>query len=274
MIKKNKKIITLFMILTISLTLVACNKKESKNTESKKDIKLVCMESSLPILERVKQVMERDDYNVDISLVDMNVPVMESVQDKSADGGLGIHIKFMEKYNNDNSGELAMQDPYAYYTGIGLYSNKFNKVEDIPQNARISIMHDAMNMDMGLRMLRDFGVIELDDKHNGDYSTLNITENEKNIEFIEVDQIQTIRMIDELDGAIAFFGHAKAAGIEPEGYIIRNKDGEDYPMGIVVRGENKNTEWSEDIAKAFHDPLVKDYIIKEFKGVFNFYELD
>lgn len=273
--KIKKKNIILTIILTFALILPACtSKKTLEEPEEKKDLTLVCMESSLPILERVKTVMEKDGYKVDISLVDMNVPVMEAVQDKSADSGLGVHIKFMEKYNHDNNGELEMVEPYAYYTGIGLYSNKFNKIEDLPEKARISIMHDAMNMDMGLRMLRDYGLIELDSKHKGDYSTLNIVENPKNIEFIEVDQIQTIRMIDELDGAIAFFGHAKSAGLDPQSYIVRNKDGQDYPMSMLVRKENKETQWAKDLAKAFHQPLVKDYITEQFKGVFDFYELD
>lgn len=273
--KRTRKVMIILMLLIITLIFTACGNPEKDAVgEDKKEIGLVCMEASLPILERVKTVMEDKGYSVNISLVDMNVPVMEAVQDKSADGGLGVHIKFMEKYNKDNSGNLAMPEPYAYYTGIGLYSDKYDKVEDIPENARISIMHDAMNMDMGLRMLRDFGLIELDSNHKGDYSTLNIVGNDKNIEFIEVDQIQTIRMIDELDAAIAFFGHVKSADLDPEGYIIRNQDGEDYPMGIVVREENVDTKWAKDLAESFHDPLVKDYILKEFKGVFDYYELD
>lgn len=272
MIRKKNRIYVWMVLLTLVFITGCSTEKDSSSIKDKKDIKLVCMEQSLPILERVKTVMDKEGYNVDISLVDMNVPVMEAVQDKSADGGLGVHIKFMNKYNRDNNGDLKMPKPYAYHTGIGLYSNEFNKIEDIPDHAKISIMHDAMNMDMGLRMLRDLGVIELDDKHNGDYSTLNITKNEKNIEFIEVDQIQTIRMIDEIDGAIAFFGHAKSAGIDPESYIVRNRDGEDYPMGIFVLGENENSEWAKDLAKSFHDPIVKDYILEEFKGVFDFYE--
>lgn len=269
----KKRNIILILLVSLSLVLTGCGEK-SEEVGEKKELELVCMESSLPILERVKTVMEEKGYKVNISLVDLNVPVMESVQDKSADAGLGVHIKFMGKYNNDNNGELDMVEPYAYYTGIGLYSNKFEKIEDIPENARISIMHDAMNMDMGLRMLRDFGVIELEENHEGDYSTLNITDNPKNIEFIEVDQTQTIRMMDELDGAIAFFGHAKSAGLDPEGYVVRNKDGEDYPMSMVVRKENKETKWAKDLALAFHEPLVKDYITENFKGVFDFYDLD
>lgn len=270
----KKRILTTVLAFTLGLTMTACGGKKDEVGVEKKDIKLVTMESSLPTLEKVKEVMEDKGYTVDINLVDMNVPVMESVQDKSADAGLGVHIKFMNKYNKDNNGQLFMPEPYAYYTGIGLYSNGFNDVKDIPNDARISIMHDAMNMDMALRMLRDYEVIELEEGHDGDYSVIDIKENPKNIEFVEVDQIQTIRMMDELDGAIAFFGHAKSAKMDPKSFVIRNKDGEDYPMGIFVRDENKDTQWAKDLAESFHDERVKGFVTTQFDGVFNYYEIN
>lgn len=276
--KKTSKI--LLMILTIFMVTSCGNKskntEESNNSvgEEKKKIKIVSMESGVPIIEKVQEVLEEDGYTTERVLVDLNVPVMESVQDGSADCGLGVQIKFMENYNNENNGNLAMQKPYAYYGLIGLYSNKYDDISKLPDGARISIMHDSSNMDMGLRMLRDHGLIELDESFEGPYTPQQITSNQKNIEFVEVDQSQTYRMIDDLDAVIAWAGHVRYAGDDPTTALINNLDGKDYPISIIVREENEDSDWAKAVANAFHDDRVKDFVLSEYPGVYEYFNLE
>lgn len=266
------------LLLLSALMLTACSGNGANSSDvaegedGKKDITLVTIESSLPIMEKVSEVMENKGYTTKINLVDLNVPVMESVQDGSADGGLGVQIKFLENFNEKNNGNLVIGKPYPYYTGIGLYSNKFDDLKDLPENARISIMHDPINMDMAMRMLRDHGVIELDENKNDLYTPMDITKNPKNIELIEVDQTQTYRMIDDLDAVIAWFATVKNAGDDATSYIIRNLDGENYPMGIVLRKEDENKKWAKDLAEAMHDPIVKDFVLSEYSDIYNYIE--
>lgn len=274
--RKFLKLSSLLLLSVLMLTACSGNGANSgeaaKGEDDKKDITLVTIESSQPIMEKVAQVMENKGYNTKINLVDLNVPVMEAVQDGSADGGLGVQIKFLENFNEKNNGNLVIGKPYPYYTGIGLYSNKFNDLKDLPENARISIMHDPINMDMGMRMLRDHGLIELDENKKDLYTPLDITKNPKNIELIEVDQTQTYRMIDDLDAVIAWFTTVKNAGDDATSYIIRNLDGENYPMGIVLRKEDENKKWAKDLAAAMHDPIVKDFVASEYKDIYNYIE--
>ncbi len=276
-----KRISRVLFFVFLSLIFVSCAKKENNKLESdknnageeKKHIKIVCMESGIPVIERVQKVLEEKGYTTERVLVDLNVPVMEAVQDKSADCGLGVQIKFMQNYNNENNGDLAMQKPYAYYGLIGLYSKKYKSIEELPDKARISIMHDSSNMDMALRMLRDHGLIELDKNHQGPCTVQQITKNPKNVEFVEVDQSQTYRMIDDLDAVTAWAGSVRYAGDDPESALVTNLDGKDYPISIVVRKENEDTQWAKDVALAFHDASVKDYILSEYKGVYEYFDL-
>lgn len=273
----KRKLFKLSSLLLLSvLVLTACFGSDTnsgdtaKEGDNKKDITLVTNEASLPIMEKVAEVMEGKGYKTKINLVDLNVPVMESVQDGSADGGLGVQIKFLENFNENNNGNLVIGKPYPYYTGIGLYSNKFNDLKDIPENARISIMHDPINMDMAMRMLRDHGVIELDENKKDLYTPMDITKNPKNIKLIEVDQTQTYRMIDDLDAVIAWFATVKNAGDDARSYIVRNLDGEDYPMGIVLRKEDENKQWAKDLAEAMHNPTVKDFVTSEYSEIYDY----
>ena len=42
-----------------------------------------------------------------------------------------------------------------------MYSNKHTKISDIPDGATIGLCNDASNMARGLKMLRDYGLIEI-----------------------------------------------------------------------------------------------------------------
>lgn len=209
---------------------------------------------------------------VEMSLIDGNVNIIRAVQDGSIDAGLGVHSKFMEKFNQENKGSLVMVKPYPFTTGIGLYSNKFKRLDEFPQGTQIAIMSDAMNMDRGLRMLRDAGLITLDPSKKDGFTLLDIKENPRKVAFIDMDQTQTMRSLQDLDGAIIFFGHVKNAGRDPKSFILRDTDAELYPMGIVVKSGNESTPWANALAETLLSAPVREGIAKKFEAVFEYYK--
>lgn len=269
---KKFKLILLSMCLLMGI--VGCSNEINTTSEEKTEISLVTVEAVEPIVNKIVEVMEEKGYDVTVTLVDQYVPIMQSVEDESVDAGHGVQLKFLQSFNEENNGDLTMAKPYPFYSGIGLYSNKYDNPEDFEENAEIAIMNDPSNMDMCLRMLRDHGLIELDESFKGLYTTLEITENPKNISFIEADQTQTLRMIDELDGVCVWFEFVKNAGMDPKDYIARNLDGEEYPIAVVIRNEDKDSQWAKDIALACHDERVKDFVLTEFDGVYDYFNVN
>lgn len=268
-----KKIIMSLVSLILVGFFVLGNQTVILAEEDKKDISIVTVEPVEPIINKIAEVMEEKGYNMKVTLVDQYVPIMQAVEDKSVDAGHGVQLKFLNTFNEENNGHITMAKPYPFYSGIGLYSKTIKKIEDLPDKARIAIMNDPSNMDMCLRALRDHGVIELDEsKKDQLYTTLEITNNPKNIEFIEADQTQTLKMIDELDGAFVWFEFVANGGMDPKDYVIRNLDGKDYPIAIVVRQEDEDKQWVKDIAEAAHDPKVKEFVLTEFDGIYEYFE--
>lgn len=210
-----KKFIIFAFFIVLSLSSVACRKNNDKQigeNEDKKKIKIGCTEVSEISLKAAEQDMKEMGYDVEFVIFDSNILPIKSVNDGSVDISFGQHLKFAQKFNEENNGDLDMVEPYTYYTGIGLYSEKHSKLEDLPNGAKISIMNDAMNMDKGLRMLEDAGLIKLDDEKKGTYSLMDIKENPKNFEIIDMEQAQTVRSLEDLDGSIVFFTHMLNVG--------------------------------------------------------------
>ena len=265
-----KKIIAILLLAFIPVFFAGCGSTKTDDNDKKTSITVAVVETSkVPMDEVVNEL--KDKYAIELTLFDNNVNAIRAVNDGSADASLAVHKPFMEKFNSENSGDLTMIEPYGYFTGIGLYSEKHNSVESLPDGAKIGIMNDAMNMDRGLRMMEDAGLIKLDPAVSGTYTLLDITENPKNFEFIDMDQIQTVRSLSDLDASIVFFTHMRNADKDFESYLIRDNDAEDYPMGIVVKEENKDAEWAIALAEALQLDSVRKAMTDAFGGVYEFY---
>lgn len=280
---KNKIKILLLMILVVTVMLGGCNSaKQSKNLvdgdENKEDvmedriIKVGGTETSQYVFDAINEEYEKLGYKAEFVLFDSNVLPITAANDGSIDISFGQHIKFMEQFNKENKGNLVMMEPYGYYTGIGLYSEKHDSIEEFPEGAKISIMNDVMNMNRGLEILDDIGLIKLSDKNKGHYTIIDIVDNPKKIEIIEMEQAQTVRSLDEMDGAIVFFTHMHNAGKDPSKYLARDKNADKYPMSPIVKEKNKNKQWAIDFANCLKIDSVKEKIDKEFPGVFIHYE--
>lgn len=271
--KRNFYLSKVIVITILVLGLLGCgSKKEEPSSEEKKEVSIAVTEISEVSLKAAESEFQNKGFKEKLILVDSNVALLKSINDGSVDAGMAVHKAFMEKFNKENNGDLVMVQPYTYYTGIGLYSEKYKSLDEIPQKARISIMNDAMNMDKGLRMLEDAGLITLDKSKNDQYTLLDIKENPRNIEIIEMDQAQTVKSLEELDGAVVFFTHMRNAGKDYTTYLFRDQDAKDYPIALVVKKGNENAPWAVALAESLRSEEAGKVIKEYFGGVFTIYE--
>ena len=175
---KNKIGFLMIMALLSSIIVAGCTNttiSDHKDDIGKdRVIKVGGTETSQYVFEAINEEYAKQGYKAEFVLFDSNVLPITAANDGNIDISFGQHIKFMEKFNESNNGDLAMMKPYGYYTGIGLYSEKYKSIEELPEGAKISIMNDAMNMDRGLKILQDINLIKLSDKHEGAYTIIDI----------------------------------------------------------------------------------------------------
>lgn len=253
------------ILLLLAFLLIACS------NEDKKVIKVGGTVISKVTYDAIKPVFESKGYKSEFILLDANPVCLEACNSEEVDISLGQHKKFIENYNTSKGGDLVMVKPYGYYTGIGLYSLKYKNIEEIPQNARIAIMNDAMNMQIALRILENIGLIKLNENVKNP-TIIDIVQNPKNIQIIDLDQAQTVKALDELDAACVFFTHMSNAKKDPKRYLARDNEMINVPMGVIVKAKNENAKWAIDFANSFKDKGVQDKINAAFPGVFEFYK--
>ncbi|TQQ84071.1 methionine-binding protein [Peptacetobacter hominis] len=267
---KLKAIISTMLIST--LLLAGCSSGTDTSNEEKTNIKIGGTSISQVTYEAIKPIYEDMGYTTEFVMFDSNPVVLEACNNGDVDIALGQHKKYVESFNESKNADLGMAKPYGYYTGIGLYSEKYDSIEDIPNGSQIAIMNDPMNMAIALNILQDAGLIELNDVDNP--TIADIKTNKKNIEIIDMDQAQTVTSLEDMAAACIFFTHMSNAGKDPSTYLLRDKEMINIPMGVIVKNENIESKWATDFAKCFREESVQKEINEKFPGVFEFYTDD
>ena len=208
----------------------------AEGAQTQKQISIACAETTQALVDAVVPVMAKKGYQVTYKMFNNNVNTLVAVNDGSMDALMLVHKPFMQIFNNRNNADLVMVKPHMFAVGMGLFSQRYNSIDDLPQNASIAIMNDAMNMDRGLRIMADAGLITIDPSKNA-ATVIDILKNPKQFKFVEMDQTQTVRALQDMDAAVAFFSHMKNAGKDFKNYLIRDKRPDLYPQGVIVKAE-------------------------------------
>lgn len=262
----------LVVLLCLSVAAMAgCGgKKEAPSkTADKKEITIACAETTQDLVAAVVPLMAEKGYKVSYKVFDNNKNTLVAANDGSVDAVMVVHKPFMKSFNEANKGDLVMVQPYLYTVGMGLYSEKYKNVNDLPNGATIALMNDAMNMDRALRILSDGGLITL--KENTVKATvLDIAQNPHNFKFKDMDQTQTVRALPDVDASISFFSHMRNANRDFKSYLIRDKQPEKYPQGVVVKAANSEAKWATDLVSAFRDEKIRKFAQEHYGGLYEY----
>ncbi|MDQ0508873.1 D-methionine transport system substrate-binding protein [Peptoniphilus ivorii] len=269
-----KKLFTAAALLAVMIAAVGCTKADTgAGAEDKELIRIGGTSVSQIYYEACKDDFEKKGYKTEFVPFDANPVVLEACNSGDVDISIGQHLKFVESFNANKSGDLTMAKPYVFHTGIGLYSEKYDAVDKIPDGAKIAVMNDPMNEDIAMRILEENGLVEL--KEGKDlYTKADVTNNPKNIEIVEMEQAQTVTALQDLDAACVFFTHMASAGKDPSTYLARDTVMIRYPMGVIVKKENEAAQWAVDFAESMRTDASQKKIEEEFPGVFTFYTSD
>ena len=138
---------------------------------------------------------------------------------------------------------------------------------------KTKLQYQVITSGRSLKLLEEAGVIKVDEA-KGHAPTLNdITENPKNVEFIEVESAQTPRMLADVDLALITAGYAVDSGLSPREdalFLETSKPGVYNPFVnlIVARTEDKDNELYNRIVEEYRTDKVAKVIEEVYKGAY------
>lgn len=221
------------------------------------------------ILEQVKPILAKEGITLDIvEYNDYNTP-NDAVEDGSLDANYFQHITYMNNYNKDNGTHLASVAE-VHYEPFGLYAGKTATIADLPDGAQIAVPNDATNEARALLLLQQEGLIKLADGVGINATKLDITENKKNLEILELEAAQIPTRLKDVDLAVINGNYAIDAGLKvADALAVESKDGDAataYVNVVAVKEGNEKNAAIQALVKALESDTIREYINNTYGG--------
>lgn len=267
----KKKVLSIFLAGVLSLGLIGCGNSGAASSASKDDkvIKIgVTPKPHEEIINIAKPLLEKEGYTVEITEFNDYVQPNTAVNEGSLDANFFQHKPYLDEQVKSKGLDLVSVGT-VHLEPMGLFSRKIKSLDELKDGDSIAVPNDATNEARALRLLESNGLIKIKE---GELVTPNdITENKKNLKFVEVEAANVPRTLDDVQAAVINGNYAIPAGFNPskDAIVIEDKDSEaakPYANIVVVKKGNENLQKIQDLVKALHSDEVKDFINENYQG--------
>ncbi|MEC9490230.1 MAG: MetQ/NlpA family ABC transporter substrate-binding protein [Halanaerobiales bacterium] len=189
-----------------------------------------------------------------------------ALSDGSIDANFFQHVPYLKRFNADRGLNLVSAIK-VHVEPIGLYSNKYTSLEEIPEGASIAIPNDPSNEGRALILLHNNDVITLDDPTNLSATPIDIVENPKNLNFEELEAAQLPRVLPDVAAAVINTNYALEADLNPlEDALIMEGSDSPYVNVVAVRKGDQDSEKIQTLKEVIQSKKVKEFILEEYEG--------
>lgn len=218
------------------------------------------------ILEAVKPIAAKDGLDIQIiEFTDYVIP-NQALAGGDLDANSFQHQPYLDNQVKDRGFDLVSVAKTVVYP-IGIYSKKVKSLDELQSGAKVAIPNDPTNGGRVLLLLQAKGLIKLKDGGTLKASPIDIVENPKKLEIVELDAAQLPRSLDDVTVAAINTNFALEAGIDPvKDAIAREAADSPYANVIAVRKADKDKPWVAKLVKAYQSPEVKEFILTKFKN--------
>lgn len=218
------------------------------------------------IMEEVAKVAEPMGLNIEVVEFSDYVIPNTALADGDIQANSFQHRPYLENQIKDRGFEL-VEIGTTITTPMGIYSDKLESLDALPEGAKIGIPNDPTNGGRALLILQDLGLLTLAEGTGLVPTPLDITENPKELKFLELDAAQLPRSLADTDASIINTNYALAAGLNPNtDTIAMEKADSPYVNIIVVRKGDEDQDWAKKLVEAYHSPEVKAFIDEKYEG--------
>ena len=258
-----KKYIYLFILF--GFILIGCDNKSdsAKNNQQEKKEIVVGLPPSMHniMMEKVvKPALEQEGYKVKMvnfsSLRDSNTALVEGSIDLNA----AQHQSYLDVYNKETKSDLVSL-VHIPSISAALFSQKHHSINEIADGQTILIPNDPSNKARSLQLLQSLNWITLKPESEAGTLDLNdIAENKYNLKFKAILSEIIPRTLNEVDYAIMPGGIAWLSHIPADNVLVQEKLTPNLELMVVVKKENLNTKWAQDVKKLYQSDQLRKFI--------------
>lgn len=258
-----------FVSLLLAALLVLCLAGGALAEEKKTVVIGATPSPHQEVLELIKDDMAALGYELEIiTFTEYPLP-NPALADKQLDANYFQHLPYLEAYNETVSDDEKLVAAIGvHYEPYAIYAGKTASIEELADGAVVAVTNDPSNETRALMLLQEAGLITLpeDADVNSSLTVLDIVDNPKGLEILEVDANLLPTMLTDVDIAVINGNFALDAGLSPaeDAIFLEAADseaGKIYTNYVVIRQEDVDAEWVEALRTCLCSQKVADFML-------------
>ena len=257
-------------------TLTGCGStdKKAEGSTGSTDSKVIKVAASATphaeILEEAKPLLEKEGYDLEVTVFDDYVQPNEVVDSGDFDANYFQHAPYMEQFNKEKGTKLVDAGD-IHYEPFGIYPGTKKSLDEIADGDEIAVPNDTTNEARALLLLQDNGIIKLKDGAGLTATVNDIAENPHNIKIVELEAAQVARVTGETAFVVLNGNYALQAGysVKKDALAYEVADSEaakTYVNIIAVKDGNQDSDAIKALVKVLKSDDIKKFIDEKYDG--------
>ena len=257
-------------------TLTGCGStdKKAEGSTGSTDSKVIKVAASATphaeILEEAKPLLEKEGYDLEVTVFDDYVQPNEVVDSGDFDANYFQHAPYMEQFNKEKGTKLVDAGD-IHYEPFGIYPGTKKSLDEIADGDEIAVPNDTTNEARALLLLQDNGIIKLKDGAGLTATVNDIAGNPHNIKIVELEAAQVARVTGETAFVVLNGNYALQAGysVKKDALAYEAADSEaakTYVNIIAVKDGNQDSDAIKALVKVLKSDDIKKFIDEKYDG--------
>lgn len=281
--KKNVciRLISLALSAVLLLSLAACGAQDASSAAGDgADKKITVGATPVPhaeILENaVKDVLAKEGWELEVVVFQDYVLPNTALEEGELDANYFQTLGYMKTQNEESGLHLAAVSG-VHIEPMGIYSQKYKSLSELPDGAEIGVPNDTDNMQRGLELLVQKGLLNslggygTDEGVTAESLTNDPEANPHGYKITTLEAASLPLSLPDLDAAAINGNYAIGADLPTDSPALDIEEFDDETSirrtnFVVVKQGNEETEKTKALIAAIQSDAVKEYIEEKYKG--------
>lgn len=267
-----KKVLALLLAALLVLGVTACGGGGDEGGDAE-GLTIKVGASPAPhaeILEKAKEILAEDGITLEITEFQDYVLPNEAVSNGELDANYFQHLPYLEQYNEENGTDL-VSVAKIHYEPYGIYAGKTATLEELQDGAKVAVPNDATNEARALLLLEQEGLITLKEGVGIGATALDIVDNPKNLEIVELEAALIPRSLQDVDIAVINGNYAIEAGLNASKDALATEAADSvgadtFANIICVKAGNEENEGVKKLIEVLTSEEIKTFINDTYEG--------
>ncbi len=276
--KRFFKSISMSVALLLSLSmLAACSTKQPAKLENNQNGSALTVlkvgASPEPHGEIIKFIIPlMKEKGIDLQLVEFTDYIQPNLAliNKDIDANYFQHTPYLNDFNKENNSNLVVAAD-LHFEPLGLFPGKIKSLDQITDGVTIAVPNDTTNEARALYLLELAGLIKVNHEVGFKATINDMTENNKNIKFTELEAAQVPRSLQDVDFAVINGNFALQANLIPskDALITEGENSEaakTYVNILAIRAGDDTRPEIKTLVDVLKSDATRDFINTKYKG--------